>query len=140
MISKSTLLGTLFGFLVLYLLGWAFYCHLASEFYESHSNVSMNNMLPVFIALGSLLFCFGLANLYRKNNHGGNPGPKSGFFLGAWVGFCIGFGLNILNYGSTQMMDFTGTLVDSIWCVFFYGLTEAAIGWAFKLTTPKKES
>ena len=140
MISKSTLLGTFFGFIVLYLLGWAFYGLLASEFYDSHSNISMDSFLPVYIALGCLLFSFGLANLYRKNNYGKHPGPKSGFFLGAWVGFCFGFGLNIISYGNSQLMDMKATLVDSLWCVLYYGFAGAAIGWAIKLTTPKKES
>ncbi len=140
MFSKSTLLGTFFCFLVFYLLGWAFYGVWAADFFESHSTVTMDNMLPSYIALGTLFFSFGFANLYRKSNHGGSPSAKSGLFVGLWVGFAIGFGLNILSYGNSQILDLQATLVDAAWCLVFYGLSGAATGWGFQLATPKKHT
>ncbi|MEL0202721.1 MAG: hypothetical protein VW892_08845 [Flavobacteriaceae bacterium] len=36
MFSKSTLLGTLVGFLFFYLIGWLFYDSLAADYFEAH--------------------------------------------------------------------------------------------------------
>ena len=138
MFSKSTLVGTLFSFLVLYLLGWFYYGFFAAEFYESHSNLNMVSMLPSYIALGTLIFSFGFSNLYRKSSNALNPSKISGFIVGAWIGFTIGFGFNIISFGSDQSMDLTATIAEAIWCLIYYGLAGASIGWAFQLTAPKK--
>jgi hypothetical protein len=117
MLSKSTLVSTLLGAIVLNLLGYAFYEYIAGSYFESHQNISMGeNMDPLFISLGSIIFAFGMANLYRH---------------------LMGFGMGLIMYGTAQWMDLQAQIVDAVWCFVYYGITGGIMGWAFKSIEPK---
>lgn len=141
MFSKSTLLATLIGFFVHFMLGWLIYDYLAASFFEQHANIPMNeeDMNLGFIALGSLLQIFVVANLFRKLNAGESRSPN-GINLGIWIGVFVGLGINLMMYGTSAPIDLTGTLVDAVLNLILYGVTGAVIGWAFKVTRPKSVS
>lgn len=137
MLSKSTLVSTLLGAIVLNLLGYAFYDYLAGSYFEAHHNISMNgNMDPLFITLGSIIFAFVMANLYRY--HTKNYGLSTGLRFGLWIGLLMGFGMGLIMYGTAQWMDLQSQIVDALWCFVYYGITGGIMGWTFKSIEPKE--
>lgn len=54
--------------------------------------------------------------------------PKIGFEFGAWIGIFIGLGLGLLWFSTSELMDTTGTLVEAIIDIIFYGIIGGIIG------------
>ena len=137
MFSKATLLGTFAGFLVYYMLAWLFYGFLAQNFFEAHNNVPISTATDhLFISLGTIIQSYVIANLYRKV-YEKSFNLKTGFIFGTAFGLFVGFGIGFLNHGTMMLMDITGTLVDGFWSILLFGIIGAAIGWSFKIATPK---
>ena len=62
MFSKSTLLGTLVGFLFFYLIGWLFYDSLAADYFDTHRvNMMMGELNMFYLTLGSLIQAYVLS-------------------------------------------------------------------------------
>jgi len=138
MFSKSTLFGTLIGFIVFNIIGWIFYDSLAADYFESHRiNMTMGDLDILYMTLGSLIQAYALSILYDRWCSA-SPSLNSGFNFGTWVGVFAGFGMNLMMYGTMQLMDIEATLVDAVWSVFFYGIVGASIGWGQALSVPKK--
>jgi hypothetical protein len=141
MFSKANLLATFAGFLVLFILGWIFYGILAADFYESHHLhpeilKDDENMSLGMIVLSSLIQAFVLSFLFQKWAKG-SYSIKEGFIFGAWFGVFVGFGIGLMWYAMSQLMDITGTLFDSTSSIFYYGITGMVIGWVYKKTATK---
>ena len=138
MFSKSTLFGTLIGFIVFNIIGWIFYDSLAADYFESHRiNMIMGDLDILYMTLGSLIQAYALSVLYGRWCSA-TPSLNSGFNFGTWVDVFAGFGMNLMMYGTMQLMDIEATLVDAVWSVFFYGILGASIGWGQALSAPKK--
>lgn len=137
MFSKTTLLATVLGFVVFYLSAWFFYDMLAVNFFTAHNNVPMADAIdPLMISLGALIQSFIMANGYRLL-YTDRYSVKTGFQLGTGFGLFVGFGMGLLQYGTMQLMDISGTLVDGIWNIVMYGLIGATIGGIFKYKMAK---
>jgi hypothetical protein len=139
MFSKTTLFATLLGFLSLFILGYLFYDVLAGSYFESHlKNMPMNpDMDFMYITLGTLIEAYVLSVLYGKWA-AGQYHKNNGFQFGAWIGVFVGFGIGLLFYGTSALMDLESTLVDSLWNIAFYGITGSLIGLGYKISTPKE--
>jgi len=129
MFTKSNLLGTLAGFVVLFLGGWVFYDMLAADFYASHTTAAgaaamrgEETMNLLYIAIGCLVQACIMQSIYSKLAEKGN-----GFKFGAYFGVFVGLGIGVLNFGVMDLMDMTGHLVDAVWSIVFYGITGLAI-------------
>jgi len=123
------------GAVALNLLGYAFYEYLAGSYFEAHHNISMEgNMDPMFITIGSIIFVYGMANLYR--HHTSNHSFSSGFKFGLWIRLLFGFGMGLIMHGTTQWMDLQAQIVNSLWCFVYYGITGGIMGWTFKKLQP----
>jgi len=138
MFSKSNLFATISSFFVLYLLGWLFYGMIAVDFFKSHTLLSGihkgESMDSVWqIAIGSLIISFFMATIYGKWANGQHS-IKNGFEFGAYVGAIIGLGVGIIMYATLNFMDFTGTITDGIWNIFYYGFAGIAIALSYKVT------
>ena len=137
MFTKSHLLGTLAGFVVLFLGGWLYYDMLAKGFYDAHTSQAAAAIMRgedanlLFVALGCLVQTCVMAGLYGKLAEKGN-----GIKFGAFFGLFVGFGIGLLNYGIMDLMDMKGALVDFIWSIVFY----AIIGWVIALVYNKYDS
>ncbi len=141
MFTKSNLLATLFGFLTLYLLGWAFYGVIADDFFMQytllegvHKNDSIDGIWQ--IAIGSILLSFFMSTLYNRWSTGVHD-LKNGFIFGATIGAMIGLGLGMIMYATLNFMDFKGQLADGVWSILYYDLTGVAISFAYKMTASK---
>ena len=140
MFSKSTLLGTLVGFLFFYLIGWLFYDSLAADYFEAHRvNMMMGGLNMFYLTLGSLIQAYVLSVIYGRWCDC-DRSIRSGFCFGAWMGAFVGFGMGLMMYGTMELMDLEATLVDAVWSVFYYGITCASIGWAYNLADSKKKA
>jgi hypothetical protein len=134
MFTKSHLLGTLGGFVVLFLGGWLFYDILAADFYAAHTSEAAKALLRgdntnlLLVALGSLVQACVMASLYGQLADKGN-----GLKFGAFFGLFVGFGMGLLSYGLMDYMDMTGALVDFVWSIVFY----AIIGWVIAFVSNK---
>jgi len=134
MFTKSHLLGTLGGFLVLFLGGWLYYDMLAKGFYDAHTSQAAAALMRgedtnlFFVALGSLVQACVMTSLYDKLADKGN-----GLKFGAFFGLFVGFGIGLLNYGLMDFMDMTGALVDFVWSIVFYAIA----GWVMAMVYNK---
>ncbi len=134
MFTKSHVLGTLAGFVVLFLGGWLYYDMLAKGFYDAHTTEAAkavmrgDNVNLLLVALGSLVQACVMTTLYSKLADKGN-----GLKFGAFFGLFVGFGIGLLSYGLMDYMDMTGALVDFVWSIVFY----AIIGWAIAFVSNK---
>jgi len=130
MFTKSHLLGTLGGFVVLFLGGWLFYDILATDFYAANTSEAAkalfrgDNTNLIFVALGCLVQACVMTTLYSKLADKGN-----GLKFGAFFGLFVGFGIGLLNYGLMDYMTVTGALVDFVWSIVFYAVT----GWVIAM-------
>lgn len=134
MFSKSNVLATIAGGIVLFFGGWIFYDILAVDFYADHYSVGATAIMKVatlhtllFIAFGCLVQAFVMSSVFSKL-----ADKKNGLYFGAYFGAFIGFGINFLTYGIMNMVDKTGLLVDGIWSLVYYGITGWVIAMVYK--------
>ena len=130
MFSKSNVLGTLSGFVILFFLGYLYYDILAHDFMKEASNQVISKIPAdmLYLSLGLLIQAFSMSTLYQKLS-GHEAGLSSGFKFGAWIGVLVGFGMGFVWYGTADIYTLNGHLVDAVWSVVFYGVVGAAIGW-----------
>jgi len=130
MFTKSHLLGTLGGFVILFLGGWLYYDLLAKGFYDAHTSEAAKAIMRgenanlIYVAIGCLVQACVMSTLYSKMAEKSN-----GLKFGALFGVFVGFGIGLLNYGIMDFMDMTGALVDFVWSIVFYAIT----GWVIAL-------
>ena len=135
MFTKSNVLATIAGGIVLFFGGWIFYDMLAADFYAAHYSVGATALMKVatlrtmlFIAVGCLVQAFVMPTVFSKL-----ADKSNGFYYGVYFGGFVGFGINFLTYGIMNVVDKTGLLVDGIWSLIFYGI----IGWVIAFVSKK---
>jgi hypothetical protein len=128
---KQFSIGTLVGGVILFLLGYLVYGVLLASFYEANvgsaSGVSKGDdmSLPLIfignLALGALLSYVYLqwANISTF---------ASGFRAAFILGLLMTMSWNLINFGSTNIMNLTGALVDIIVYAVMIGITGGVIG------------
>ncbi len=136
MFSKSNVLATIIGFVVMFLLGYAIWGIATAEFFEAHATNSIMKDPPdmLFIALGNLIGTFAISTIYGKWA-AGDYGAANGFAFGIWIGIFVGLGMGLLWYGTSELMDMTGHLVEAIIDIIFYGIIGAVIGFVYQKTS-----
>ena len=141
MFSKSNLLATLAGFAVMFLLGYAIWGFATVDFFTEHSlnNVMKDPPNMGIIALSNLIAVFAISTLYGKWARGVHS-AKEGFQFGAWIGVFVGFGLGLLWFATSELMDITGHIAEAVIDVIFYGIIGAVIAMVYKATAKKTQS
>jgi len=140
MFTKQNLLASLAGFLVMFLLGYAIWGFATEDFFAAHTLKNFMKETPdmLFIALGNLIGAFALSSIYGKWARGVHS-AKEGFQLGIWVGVFTGFGMGLLNYGVSGLMDLTGYIAEGVIEIIFYGIIGAVIAMVYKATAKKSD-
>lgn len=136
MFSKTTLTGTLVGFIFLFFGGWIFYDSLATDFFSQHY-VNMPAMIEAdmnYISLGVLIEAYLLSLIYGKWARG-DYNLQSGFKFGALLGLFVGLGINMVTLGTMELIDIQGSLVDAVWNVVYFGVAGTLNGWIFEKLT-----
>lgn len=135
MFSKSNILATILGFVTMFLLGYAIWGVATVSFFEAHATNNIMKDPPdlLFIALGNLIGTFALSTIYGQWA-AGSYSAANGFAFGIWIGIFVGLGMGLLWYGTSELMDMTGHLVEAILDIVFYGIIGAVIGFVYQKT------
>ena len=138
MFRKQNLLATLAAFVVTFLLGYAIWGAAFAGFFEEHSLNDIMKDPPdlLFIALGNLVGAFAMCSLYGKWARGVHSFSE-GFQFGAWIGVFVGFGMGLLWYGTSELTDLTGLLVEAILDIVYFGIIGGVIALVYKKSEPK---
>ena len=128
--SLPNLVAIVASFVLIFFLNYLFYGVVAAEFFENHmgsaTGVQKQEVDMMFIFFGTFVQAFALTLLYAKWSNGvHNAG--NGFRFGALAGLFAGFGMAFVMYGTSNLYDLTGLLVDGAWYVLLYGICGAVI-------------
>jgi hypothetical protein len=133
--TNKIIIGGLIGFVVAFLLGFLFYGVLLSDFFASNAgsatgvNRAEDQMqwIPMIIGHLGLGFLFAVI-LGRWANI---STFSTGAMAGAVIGFLMGTGWDMIMYGSSNIMNMTGTLADIALTTVMSALIAGAIGWYY---------
>ena len=139
MFSKSNLLATLAGAIVMFFLGYLIWGITMADFLEQHSIVNIIKDQPNMgmIALGNIVGAFILSTIYSKWARG-HHSLGQGFQFGAWIGAFAGIAIGLIWYATANFMDLTGHLVSGILDIIYYGIVGAVIALVYQKTAPKE--
>lgn len=139
MFSKSNLLATLVGTVVMFFLGYLIWGIATVDFFNGHTLVQVMKEVPNLglIALANLIAVFALSTLYSKWS-GGHHSLGKGFTFGAWIGVFVGIGMGLLQYGTANLMDLTGHMAEAVLDIIFYGIIGAVIAFMYQKTSAKE--
>ncbi len=130
--AKKRILATLAGFVVFFMLGWLLYGMLLVDFFNVNRGTATGVMREesemVWWALvgGNLMQAYLL--VYVFGNWANVTTFGAGFKAGSVIGLIIGFGIDLTMYGTTHIMNLTGTLVDPFIVAVMMGLSGGVIG------------
>lgn len=83
------------------------------------------------LALGCLIQAFGFSTIYGK--YGATSfGIKSGLSMGIMVGIMIGAGEKLIDFATSNMINFEGTLMNFAIYLVFFGITGLLAGLIYK--------
>ncbi|NND32024.1 MAG: hypothetical protein HKN76_05485 [Saprospiraceae bacterium] len=128
--TQKFLIGSVVGGVVLFLMGFLFYVALLGSFFETHSSGGNYMKDPpnfLFIILGNLATGALLSYIFTK--WAGIKTAATGLQAGAVIGLLAGLGWDLLMFGTADLMDITGTIVDVIVYTIMMAVAGAAIGW-----------
>jgi len=83
------------------------------------------------LALGCLIQAFGFSAIYGKYG-ASNYGAKSGLSMGIMVGIMIGAGEKLIDFATSNMIDFEGTLMNFVIYLVFFAITGILAGLIYK--------
>ena len=139
MFSKSNLLATLVAAVTMFLLGYLIWGVATVDLFEGHS---LNNVMKdppdfLFIILANLIGAFALSTIYGKWARG-HHSPKEGAEFGLWIGIFVGLSVFLLMYGTSELMDLTGHLIEAVLDIIYYVIIGAVIALIYKSTSKAK--
>ncbi|QOI96577.1 MAG: hypothetical protein HRU69_03330 [Flammeovirgaceae bacterium] len=129
---KKRLLATLAGFVVFFLLGWLLYGMVLMDFFNSNQGTATGvmraetEMVWWALVVGNLLQAYLL--VYIFGNWANITTFGGGFKSGLIIGLIIGYGVDLTMYGTTNIMNLTGALVDPLVIGVMMGATGGVIG------------
>lgn len=138
MFSKTNLISTLvtafWGFMGGYLL-WGI---LADSFLTSHLGTAtgVGKEMPEWglLALGCLIQAHIFSGTYKKWGSN-NYSIKTGLTYGVLIGVFIGYGNELINYSTTNVLDLTGAIANGAIYVLFYGIMGILAGLVYQKVT-----
>ncbi|MER3375454.1 MAG: hypothetical protein RIM83_12525 [Allomuricauda sp.] len=139
MFSKSNLLATLVGAIVMFFLGYLIWGIATVDFFTEHTIVNTMKETPdlALIAVSNVIGAFILSILYSKWARG-HHSLGQGFEFGALIGAFIGLSMGLLWFATANMMDLTGHVVEAILDIIFYGIIGISIALVYQKTAKKE--
>ena len=140
MFSKSNLLATLVGAVVMFFLGYLIWGVATVDFFADHTIVNTMKEVPNLglIAVGNLVGAFVLSTLYSKWARG-HHSMSEGFQFGAWIGVFVGIAMGLIWYATADWMDMTGHIAEAVIDIIYYGIIGAVIGLVYQKTAAKEK-
>lgn len=129
---KHFSIATLIGAVILFLLGFLFYAILLGSFFEANAGEAGNimkedgSMIMPLLFLGNIATAALLTYIYLQWASISTFG--TGFKAGLIIGFLMVAGYDLVQYSTSTIMSFTGTLVDIVVYTIMLGITGGVIG------------
>jgi hypothetical protein len=137
MFSKSNIISTLVTAVWGYLGGWVIWGMIFDPILGDHSGNATGVMreMPdmVHLIIGCILVGFIFSTIYSKWGRE-NYGVASGFSFGIWIGLFLGLGEGIVNYSVMDVLSITGTLINAVAFLIFYGIMGLLAGLVYQKT------
>lgn len=132
--NTKVLLAALAGGVASFLLGWLFYGILLAGFFANNAGTATGVMrdetsmgwIPLIV--GNLVIGLLFAMLFSR--WAGITTFKGGAIGGAWVGFLMALGYDMVSLGTTNIMNPTAAMVDPIVSAVMSAITGGVVGWA----------
>ena len=129
---KNQILASLLGCIVLFLLGGLFYGTLLADFYASNAGSasgtmrSDEQMVWWALVLGNLFQAYFMVYIFSKLAN--ITTFMDGLKAGAVIGIITGLWLNMIMYGTSNIMNLTASLVDPVVTAVMMGIAGGVIG------------
>jgi hypothetical protein len=136
MFSKSNLLSTLVAALWGFLGGYLIWGLVGDPYLSEHlTTPGLMKEAPdfLYLTLGCLVVAFALSTIYGRWGNG-IYGVNSGAKLGLWIAILIGVGEGLVNYGTVNLLDLNGTLVNMVLYIVHYTIMGLLIGLVYQKT------
>ena len=131
--AKKRITATLAGFVVLFIMGWLLYGMLLMDFFQSNSGTATGvvreetDMVWWALIGGNILQAYLLVYVFGKwaniNTFAG------GFQNGLVLGLIWGYAYDLTTYGTTNITNLTGALVDPLVMGIMMATAGGVIGW-----------
>ena len=117
--AKKRIMATLAGFVTIFLLGWLLYGMLLMDFFSSNSGTATGvmkgdtEMVWWALIVGNIFQAYLLVYIFGNwatsiNTFG------AGFKAGLMIGLIMGYAYDITMFGTSNIMNLTGALVDPL--------------------------
>ena len=129
--TKNFLIGGIVGGVLFFLLGWLFYGNLFAGYFKDHPGTATNvdRAMDQFqwwaLILGNLLFGFLLAYIFSKS---GVTSLASGLVTGLVVGFLFSCSMDLVMYGTSNIMSKHTLAADIGITTVMWAVTGAVVG------------
>jgi hypothetical protein len=129
--SKILIAGLVTG-VVAFFLGWLFYGILLMDFFESNAGGATgvsrgDSMIWWALIAGNLIWGIFFAYIFGK--WASISTAATGASAGAILGLLVGAGLGLIYYGTSDIMNLMGTVVDIAVSVVSGAILGAVAGW-----------
>lgn len=137
MFSKSNLVSTLVCAIWAFFGGYLLWPVLGEEFIMNHlgSATGVGREVPdyMFLILGCVIMAFAISTIYSK--YGGDKySAGDGATLGLWIGVLAGFGDGLVNFSTSNILDFAGSMANGVLYIIFYVVMGALAGLIYNKT------
>ena len=126
----STLVATIWGMAGGFLL-WGIIADPLMKEHMTLTGLMKEEIDMVFLPLGTLVQAFAFSYIYSKWGQG-NYGMSTGLSFGLWMAILIGLGEKLVDYATANMMNLTGTLMNFVVYVVFFGVMGLLVGLIYK--------
>lgn len=127
MFSKTNLISTLVTGLWAFLGGWLLWGMLGDPLLKDHV-VTPGIMKPepdmVHLIIGCFVMAFAFSTIYSKWARG-HHSVSQGLQYGLWLGILSGLGEGLIDYSTANLVDITGTFINAVIYIVFYGIMGA---------------
>lgn len=133
MTAQKRILAAIAGGLVLFLLGWLLYGYLFSGFFANNGGSATgvmrgdDDMVMWALLVGNIFQAYLLVYIFGK--WANISTFMGGLTAGIMLALIIGFGWNLVGYGTSNVSTLTAALVDPFVFAIMYGIAGGVIGW-----------
>ena len=133
MSTNKILMAGLVAAVVSFFLGWAIYGMLLMDFYATNVGTATgvmrteSEMVWWALIVGNL--CTGLLFAYIYGRWASITSASTGAQAGAMIGLLIGGSWNLMMYGTSNLSNLTGTLVDIVVYTVMSAIVGAVAAW-----------
>jgi hypothetical protein len=130
--AQQRIMATLAGAFVSLFMGYIMYALVFENFFATNVGsasgvMKTDDMVWWALILGNVFMAYLLVYIFGK---WANISTLSGGFMaGGMIGLIMGFGFDLISYGTSNIMNLTGALVDPFVFAIMMAATGGVIGW-----------